>query len=55
MTARAQSTELDHFRSIGAAGVIPKPFDPMMLAVEVRKYLPKVSPENCILPSALLA
>ena len=33
MTARAQSRELDLFRSLGAVGVIPKPFDPMALAV----------------------
>jgi CheY-like chemotaxis protein len=28
MTARAQTRELDRFRSLGALGVIPKPFDP---------------------------
>ena len=38
MTARAQSRELDFFRSLGAAGVIPKPFDPMTLAASVRSY-----------------
>jgi CheY-like chemotaxis protein len=38
MTARAQSRELDLFRSLGAAGVIPKPFDPMTLAGKVRSY-----------------
>lgn len=37
MTARAQSRELDHFLSLGAAGVITKPFDPMTLAAEVRR------------------
>jgi CheY-like chemotaxis protein len=36
MTARAQSRELDLFRSLGAIGVIPKPFDPMTLAASVR-------------------
>jgi CheY-like chemotaxis protein len=36
MTARAQSRELDQLRSLGAVGVIPKPFDPMMLAASVR-------------------
>jgi CheY-like chemotaxis protein len=40
MTARAQTRELAHFLSLGAAGVIPKPFDPMTLAGAVRKYLP---------------
>ena len=40
MTARAQSTEMEHFLSLGAAGVIAKPFDPMTLATAVRAYLP---------------
>jgi two-component system OmpR family response regulator len=39
MTARAQSRELDLFRSLGAIGVIPKPFDPMTLAAAVRVYI----------------
>jgi len=39
MTARAQSCELDFFRSLGAAGVISKPFDPMTLAASVRAYV----------------
>jgi CheY-like chemotaxis protein len=39
MTARAQTRELDRFRSLGALGVIPKPFDPMTLATSVRSYL----------------
>jgi CheY-like chemotaxis protein len=39
MTARAQSRELDLFRSLGAVGVIPKPFDPMTLAASVRSYI----------------
>jgi CheY-like chemotaxis protein len=43
MTARAQTSEIDHFRSLGAAGVIPKPFDPMTLAASVRAY---VQPTN---------
>ena len=38
MTARAQTRELDLFRSLGAVGVIPKPFDPMTLAASVRSY-----------------
>ena len=36
MTARAQPRELDHFVSLGAEGVIAKPFDPMTLAAAVR-------------------
>jgi CheY-like chemotaxis protein len=39
MTARAQSRELDLFRSLGAVGVIPKPFDPMALAASLRAYI----------------
>jgi CheY-like chemotaxis protein len=39
MTARAQTRELDRFRSLGALGVIPKPFDPKTLAASVRSYL----------------
>lgn len=39
MTARAQTRELDHFKSLGAAGVIVKPFDPMTLAVSVRSQM----------------
>lgn len=38
MTARAQTREVDHFKSLGAAGVISKPFDPMGLAPAVRCY-----------------
>jgi two-component system OmpR family response regulator len=40
MTARAQAREVDRFRSLGAVGVIPKPFDPMTLAASVRSYVP---------------
>jgi CheY-like chemotaxis protein len=39
MTARAQSRELDLFRSLGVVGVIPKPFDPMTLAASVRAHI----------------
>ncbi len=41
MTARAQTRELAQFMSLGAAGVIAKPFDPMTLAGSVRSYLHK--------------
>jgi CheY-like chemotaxis protein len=40
MTARVQTSEVEHFLSLGAAGVIPKPFDPMTLAAALRAYLP---------------
>ncbi len=39
MTARQQARELERFKSLGASGVMAKPFDPMILAVEVRKHL----------------
>jgi CheY-like chemotaxis protein len=39
MTARAQAREVDQFIALGAHGVISKPFDPMMLATEVRNHL----------------
>jgi CheY-like chemotaxis protein len=39
MTARAQSREIEQFKSLGAAGVIAKPFDPMTLAASVRSHV----------------
>jgi CheY-like chemotaxis protein len=39
MTARAQASEIDQFISLGAVGVIPKPFDPMKLAESVKSFL----------------
>ena len=36
MTARAQTREIEQFKSLGAVGVIAKPFDPMTLAGLVR-------------------
>ena len=39
MTARAQAREVDRFRSLGAVGVVAKPFDPMTLAASVRSYV----------------
>lgn len=39
MTARAQESDIDHFRALGAAGVIAKPFDPLTLAKSVRACL----------------
>ena len=36
MTAKVQSSEVAHYRSLGALGVIAKPFDPMLLAQQVR-------------------
>ena len=39
MTARAQAEEVEHFLSLGAAGVIAKPFDPLTLAASLRSCL----------------
>jgi CheY-like chemotaxis protein len=39
MTARAQAREIEQFVSLGAAGVIPKPFDPMTLAVSLKAFV----------------
>ncbi|MGC8763612.1 MAG: response regulator [Acidobacteriota bacterium] len=36
MTAKAQPQEIQHFKELGALGVITKPFDPMALPSEVR-------------------
>lgn len=36
MTAKVQPTEVAYYKSLGAQGVITKPFDPMMLADQVR-------------------
>ncbi|UXN63704.1 response regulator [Phyllobacterium sp. A18/5-2] len=39
ITARTQARDVERFLQLGAAGVIAKPFDPMALAEDVRKYL----------------
>ena len=39
-TARAQARDHDFYLSLGAAGVIPKPFDPMKLGKTVKEFLP---------------
>ena len=35
MTAKVQASEIEHFRSLGALDVIPKPFDPMTLSEQI--------------------
>jgi two-component system OmpR family response regulator len=37
MTAKVQKREIAHYLALGAVGVIHKPFDPMMLADDVRQ------------------
>ncbi|MGB3290467.1 MAG: response regulator [Burkholderiaceae bacterium] len=39
ITARAQQDDVDGLLALGAAGVIPKPFDPMELTGQVRGFL----------------
>ena len=39
MTARAQTFERNRLLELGAIGVIPKPFDPMTLASQLRAIL----------------
>ena len=36
MTARVQSHEIENYKAIGVKGVIPKPFDPLTLADQIR-------------------
>jgi two-component system OmpR family response regulator len=40
ITARAQAGETEKLVTLGAAGVLTKPFDPMTLAAQVREFLP---------------
>lgn len=42
MTARVQEAEVKEYLSLGALGVIAKPFDPMTLATRVRDLLKDV-------------
>lgn len=39
MTARVQTSEQERYLSLGAIGVVVKPFDPMLLAQDVRSLL----------------
>jgi CheY-like chemotaxis protein len=48
MTARTQTREVERFKSLGAAGVIAKPFDPMALASDVRHYVPAEGPLSSV-------
>jgi len=37
MTAKVQVNEVSYYQSLGALGVIAKPFDPMQLAAQIRQ------------------
>ena len=39
MTARVSRADVEHYRALGAVGVIPKPFDPMRLATLIEEAL----------------
>ena len=39
MTAKVQRSEVDHYLSVGAIGVIQKPFDPMTLPGEIKRIM----------------
>jgi CheY-like chemotaxis protein len=55
MTARAQTRELEHFRSLGAAGVIAKPFNPLTLAGMVRQYAPAAVARRTLLRDSFVS
>ncbi|MFL6656898.1 MAG: response regulator [Massilia sp.] len=38
MTAKVQTAEVAYYKTLGALGVIAKPFDPMQLAQQVRQF-----------------
>jgi two-component system OmpR family response regulator len=44
MTAKVQAAEVTYYKSIGAIGVIAKPFDPMALAEQVRTLWQQAAP-----------
>lgn len=44
MTAKVQRQELERYKSLGAAGVIMKPFDPMTLAQQIMDILSSCVP-----------
>jgi CheY-like chemotaxis protein len=46
LTARTQAGEIEQYTSLGAQGVLSKPFDPMTLAASVRKYLPSSAADH---------
>jgi two-component system OmpR family response regulator len=44
LTAKVQRHEVDHYRAIGAAGVVAKPFDPLTLADDLAAMLRQPKP-----------
>jgi CheY-like chemotaxis protein len=43
LTAKVHPAETDHYRALGALGVIAKPFDPMGLANQIRQAVSGIS------------
>lgn len=43
LTAKAMSTEIERLKRLGAVGVLTKPFDPTVLADQVREILGRVN------------
>ncbi len=39
MTAKVMQNEVAEYTAMGAAGVIPKPFDPMTLAERIKEIM----------------
>jgi len=54
MTACAQASELELFRSLGIAGVIAKPFDPMTLVDSVRAFVRPIDERFDVLRAVFL-
>ena len=52
MTARVQSSEVDAYLKLGAIGVVPKPFDPVTLASEIRKAFDVWARKPGVVPGA---
>jgi CheY-like chemotaxis protein len=46
LTAKVESEEIDHFRALGADGVITKPFDPINLVEEIELQISQM-PIEC--------
>lgn len=43
LTAKVQQSDIDNYRSLGVAGVVPKPFDPMRLPHLIQQALGTVT------------
>lgn len=43
MTAKVQASEQEFYFTLGAIGVIAKPFDPMLLSVQIKELWEKVA------------